>query len=387
MALFLDTTTQSIASSWGDSLLGTDYVDIPADLCDRATKADAVNQGTQFAVPGEATFEVVVPGLDTTPIAYTTRIHCNDTISYTAEEGEHFDFPLERANTGLPNQYQGINSDPNYSPDDGWYFRPWKKDRTAWQFYRFVHAVGDITEDDGADGDGWSETDIRESTGPDGKMHGLFDRDTPGKNVEVWKKFVIPSSAATCTIRFRFWKFLSWDNEFGYMHVNGEEVWTNKGAGSDCTYSNAGDPGWIKPQEYPFYSYPNDRSSWRERNCRTEIQEYVVEDCGAKSPLTIGFSSNIDGAKTDESWGFSDFGLTGVGSPAQMQMEVRHFTTDPALAGLVGTSPEGSANFLVTAAAMVTDRPSCGDEDWYAAHPQATTTDRSLECGFVEDLE
>jgi hypothetical protein len=395
MAIFVDTTPSKTCTGTGKtclgtiatvgvSIVGTDYVEIPEELCDLSTKQGAVENGMLWVEPGD--YEFPMPNQDGTTSVYPTRIHCNGTMTYANDVDDHFDFEVTPAGSGEPFEYQYVNADPNYMGANGWYFRPWNSDRTEWQFYKFAQpSPVSIVEADGADGNGWSNEYVRPATGAAGRIHGLFSTNgnsdhasvpegghpSIAKNTQVSKEFVVPESATSCTIKWRFWKFDSWDNEYGFMHVNDEVMWTSpKGYMPNVCE----DMDWVTPPESDLT-----KCGWGcHRNCMID-HEIVIENCASQSPLKIGFSSDINSAYNDESWGFSNFELhyDGVDSGGT-QIVAHHFQT-----GATGVSPLGSENFVLSTSATVGDTPpsSC-PEGGYASRPRTTATELTEECSL-----
>jgi hypothetical protein len=164
-----------------------------------------------------------------------------------------------------------------------------------WESFAWESAVGGSSETGkfGASGDGWS-VDTIQDTSIAGRMHGPWGMDGLLQlNEQVSKQFLIPRSAARCTVAFRSWRFADWEDESNFLYVDDKMVWMMRGDAICENSANMSDLG--NPQ---FFA----------DTCATDVAPIEV-DCSGGGTLRFGFSSSIDEESADESWAFSNFEL------------------------------------------------------------------------------
>jgi len=150
---------------------------------------------------------------------------------------------------------------------------------------------------------GWNNGDITETD--DGPLHGIW-----GNSVNSVEKTFFLTPHTQLQIQARFWALDSWDGEYGYMDVDGEEWWI-KSQGC-CTCDNG------------FESFTgNVPNPWGGDNaghkCYFDID--ITKPHTAVSTI-VNFRTNIAQDTNDESWAFSNVRLStdGVKPPIILQI-------------------------------------------------------------------
>jgi len=135
---------------------------------------------------------------------------------------------------------------------------------------------------------GWTSDDVTPTSA--GTVHGIWGN-SPNKVERTWE---LPSHTKI-QIRAKFWAIDSWDNEWGYMDVDGGQQWSGNKA-------NAGGCG---PDFESFAgSFPN---PWGGDNAKHKCFHNInVEMAHSATTLKIGFRTNINQGKSDEGWAFGD---------------------------------------------------------------------------------
>ena len=125
-----------------------------------------------------------------------------------------------------------------------------------------------------------------------GRVHGIW-----GNNVKsVEKTFQLPQKHAAVQIKARYWAIDSWDNEWAYMDVDGQEVWKQRfhwAPHHECHHGFKTFHG----------SFPNPwHGNHAGHRCYYDID---VKHKHSGSTLKLRFRTNINSHKNDESWAFS----------------------------------------------------------------------------------
>jgi hypothetical protein len=137
------------------------------------------------------------------------------------------------------------------------------------------------------DGTGWDRKELTD-TGY-GKVHGIWG----GEVKEVSQTFTGMPTHTEVKITARFWAIDSWDNEWGYMHIDGVEQWKGKCGAHTCT------------PDFQSYSgtFPNPWGGEKSgHKCYHDIDVTIAH---AAESMVIKFSTNINQGKSDEAWAFS----------------------------------------------------------------------------------
>jgi len=153
----------------------------------------------------------------------------------------------------------------------------------------------------------WSDNTLTDT--PDGMVHGLWDK----KTSKVQRSFSLPEHASI-RITARFWALDAWNNEWGYMSVDGVEVW--KGQRTELDKCNN---GWS--------SFPGDFSSSAEKrvdmlpkqgyhldyvSCYQDI-DVTIPHYG--SEMILAFKGFLAQDARTESWGFATVRIFSDGVP------------------------------------------------------------------------
>ena len=189
-----------------------------------------------------------------------------------------------------------------------------------------------MLQDTDVDSGGWSSGDISQTD--DGPVHGVWGNSP--NNVE--KTFVL-TAHTKLNVKARFWALDSWDGEFGYMDIDGEEWWSKEQGCCTC------DNGF----ESFAGSVPN---PWggddAGHKCYFDID---VKKPHTASSAIVTFRTNIGQGATDESWAFSNVRLYTDGAKPELLLQVTDVdsggwstgditqTDDGALHGIWGSTP------------------------------------------------
>jgi hypothetical protein len=141
-------------------------------------------------------------------------------------------------------------------------------------------------EEDGADGDGWSNTQVSSGANNGQGVHGPWGNDCK----DVTQEFQVPPGVTRCTVSWKQWCSGSRDNEQDRVYINDQVVWSRD------TRSD-GHAGSLSEQ---WQNGPNegfDQDAWYG-------EESVEVDCSGS--LSLHFHSDIDEDRGNEKWAFSD---------------------------------------------------------------------------------
>ena len=138
---------------------------------------------------------------------------------------------------------------------------------------------------------GWSNTEISD-VGEAGIVHGPWGNDVTSVSIDV-----DVGSSTECTVTWRSWAVYTRDGETDRLYVNGEVVWELVATHSGCN------DGWSAgPSDFPNSNSDHPAcyydGSW-------------TGSCSGS--ITLEFTSDINQAEGDESWGFSHVYVTGNG--------------------------------------------------------------------------
>jgi len=147
----------------------------------------------------------------------------------------------------------------------------------------------------------WSNGHM-ESTG-DGRVHGRW-----GNNVKsVEKTFKLPEKHTRVEIKARYWAIDSWDNEWGFMDVDGQQVWKARTDAHHCRNGFQAYSG----------SFPNPWGGNRPgHKCYFDID---VKRPHTGSTLKLRFRTSINQHKNDESWAFNRVQIRTNGQSSAIQ--------------------------------------------------------------------
>ena len=143
-----------------------------------------------------------------------------------------------------------------------------------------------IYQEDGANGDGWSNTQVSNVANNGKGVHGPWGND----NKDVRREFRLPPGVTSCTVSWKQWCSGSRDSEQDRVYINDQVVWNRD------TRSNE-HPGSLGEQ---WQNGPNegfDQDAWFG-------EESVEVDCSGT--LSVHFHSDIDESRGNEKWAFSD---------------------------------------------------------------------------------
>jgi len=141
--------------------------------------------------------------------------------------------------------------------------------------------------------EGWNTQEVYKVT--DNKqvkhfVHGPFSGRT-----QLKKTFDVPADAKL-TISFRYWALDSWDHEWGYLYVDGKEVWKKQ----RTNYHNCNGGNWKNNNGAQLgYRVPDPWGGSNNQACYEDV-EITIDHSGATAEFN--FKSNINQGERDEAF-------------------------------------------------------------------------------------
>jgi len=132
---------------------------------------------------------------------------------------------------------------------------------------------------------GWSNTAYRNE---DGKAHGPF-----GRRQSVSKTYSGLPSHKSLSLSVRFWSIDSWDSEWGYIYVDGAEVWKKQGWADTCR-------SWSQYNGNFYNPWSGNNGAHK---CYSDV--HISNRAHTKSSVNLRFHSNIGSGASDESFFFN----------------------------------------------------------------------------------